>query len=117
MSPIHSNKLPMPVMVQHALQELGRRAVILRKARDLTQADLAHLANVGISTVAAIEGGHDGVSLGNVLKVLDAMELLEQAGAIFDPKSDPYMSERTERIIAHLGRATRPRTTDGGHRG
>lgn len=80
---------PMPVLVQHALAQLGERATIVRKARGLTQADLAHLADVGISTVAAIERGHDGVSVGNLFKVLSALERLEQADGLFDLTADP----------------------------
>lgn len=82
-------KSPVPVMVQRELDALALRAAIVRKARHLTQADLAHLANVGVSTVAAIEGGHDGVSIGNFLKLMSALGILEQAGKLFELQADP----------------------------
>ena len=86
-------KAPVPVLVQRALDDLAARATIVRKARGLTQADLAHLADVGVSTVAAIEGGRDGVSLGNLLKVLSALEILQQADSLFDLNADQGLIE------------------------
>lgn len=80
---------PIPILVQHSLVQLGQRIAVARKARGLTQADLAQLANVGVSTVVSIEGGFDGVSVGNLLKVLMAMNLLGQVEALCSPKEDP----------------------------
>lgn len=90
---------PTPILVQQALHEMGWRAHIVRKARRMTQEDLAHLAGVGISTVAAIEGGHDGVALGNLLKVLKALDLLDQAAGLFT-LDDPALKEFALRQIA-----------------
>ncbi|MET1113533.1 MAG: NADH:flavin oxidoreductase [Comamonas sp.] len=64
------------------------RAAVVRKARHLTQADLAHLADVGVST-AAIEDGRDGVSIGNLLKLMSALGILEQTGGLFELQADP----------------------------
>jgi len=82
---------PTPVLVQQALIGLGERLVMARKARELTQADLAILANVGISTVASLEGGQDGVAIANLLKVLSALKLLDQAQQLLQPERDPEM--------------------------
>ena len=49
-------KKPVPVLVLHSLLRMGERVKIARKARQMTQAELAQLAGVGISTVASIEG-------------------------------------------------------------
>jgi hypothetical protein len=35
---------PSPILVQQALHQMGIRAHIVRKARQMTQQDLAHLA-------------------------------------------------------------------------
>lgn len=51
---------PVPVDVHNALQSMADRATVARKARGLTQADLARLSNVGLSTISSIEAGHDG---------------------------------------------------------
>ena len=61
-------------------------------APSLTQAELAQLACVGISTVASIEGGYDGIAFGNVLKVLDAMGLLAQSEELFSLQTDPEIA-------------------------
>ena len=79
------------MLVQYALIGLGERLAMARKARELTQADLAILANVGISTVASLEGGHDGVAIANFLKVLSALKLLDQAHQLLQPERDPEM--------------------------
>jgi len=79
---------PIPVLVQRKLDNLALRAVVARKARRLTQQDLAHLADVGLSTVASIEKGHAGVAMGNLVKVLSALDLLHQLDALFDPMHD-----------------------------
>ena len=67
-----------PVLVQQALWGLGGKLAQRRKAMRLTQSDLALQAGVGLSTVVSIEKGHDGVSTGNLCKVLDVLGLLEQ---------------------------------------
>jgi len=53
--------------------------------------DLAILANVGISTVALLGGGYDGVAMANFLKVLSALKLLDQAHQLLQPERDPEM--------------------------
>ena len=80
-----------PVLVERVLLEVGSRVALARKARELTQADLAQLADVGVSTVASLEAGYHGVSLGNFLKVLKGLDLLEQADGWLAPALDPAM--------------------------
>ncbi len=86
MSTIKANVIP--VLVERSLIELGSRVAIARKAREWTQADLAQLADVGVSTVASLEAGYHGVSVGNFLKVLKGLDLLEQVGGWLDPSLD-----------------------------
>jgi transcriptional regulator with XRE-family HTH domain len=80
---------PYPILPGRALLELGERFATARRVRRLTQADLAGLAGVGISTIASLEGGHPGVSVGNVLKVLDALDLLADVGEWLRAERDP----------------------------
>ena len=84
---------PVPVDVHIALQSMGDRATVARKARGLTQADLARLSNVGLSTISSIEAGHDGVTLASLLKVLSALDLLDQADQLFCLEKDPAFIE------------------------
>lgn len=90
---------PTPVLIQQALIGLGERLVMARKARELTQADLARLANVGISTVASLEGGHDGVAIANLFKVLSALKLLDQAHQLLQPERDPELVRFAQRTL------------------
>ena len=98
-------KTIMPVLVQHRLRTLGERLALARRARELSQIDLAHLADVGVSTVASLEGGHHGVSFGNLLKVLKALDLLEQVDSWLLPHLDPAVVEQGVRAVLPRGRA------------
>ena len=94
-----------PVLVENGLIKLGARAAIARKARALTQADLAQLADVGVSTVASLEAGYHGVSVGNFLKVLKALDLLEQVDEWRAPARDPsVVSVATKKLAVRHGR-------------
>lgn len=97
MSTIHIH--PIPVLVENSLVGLGSRIAIARKARALTQADLARLSDVGTSTVASLEAGYHGVSVGNFLKVLKALDLLTQVDNWLPPSMDPaVVSFATRRL-------------------
>lgn len=106
---------PVPVVVKHALSRLAERATVLRKARRLTQADLAHLADVGLSTIASIEAGHDGVTMASVLKVLSALDLLEQADRLFELDGDQALIEYGRRQLLQPN-ASRPTDAKPGGR-
>ena len=97
---------PVPVDVHIALQSMGDRATVARKARNLTQADLARLSNVGLSTISSIEAGHDGVTLASLLKVLSALDLLKQTDEIFCLEKDPAFIEYGRE---HLSKSARGR--------
>lgn len=112
MTKIRQPKPSVPVLIQHKLAEMGARVTVVRKARRLTQTDLAHLADVGVSTIASIEAGHDGVSIGNLLKVMSALDLVFQADGLFELTADPgLMAFGKERLAPspqfRLGRPPR----------
>lgn len=90
---------PIPVLIENSLIGLGSRIAIARKARALTQADLARLSDLGTSTVASLEAGYHGVSVGNFLKVLKALDLLTQTDGWLSPSIDPaVVSFATSRL-------------------
>jgi transcriptional regulator with XRE-family HTH domain len=97
-----SKARPVPVVVGGALERLGVRVTLARKLRGLTQEELGHLADVSTSTVRSLEGGADGVALGNLLKVLQALGLLAQIEKLLDPGDDPE-------TVAYAERHLRPR--------
>lgn len=74
--------------VASALSNLGHRLAIARKARELTQEDLASAAGVGLSTLRKVEAGAQGVAVGNVLRILQALGLLAQVDELLDPQRD-----------------------------
>lgn len=66
----------LPFEAEDVLLALSARVRVARRARLLTQADLASKAGVGLSTVVAIEKGTPTVQMGYWLMVLWALDLL-----------------------------------------
>lgn len=79
---------PFPILPSRALQDLGERVALARRARGLTQHDLAHLAGVGASSIVALEKGHPGVALGTLARTLDALGLLAEIDELLAPQRD-----------------------------
>ena len=90
---------PVPVVVEGTLERLAIRARMARRLRGMTQEELGHLADVSTSTVRALEAGADGVSLGNFLKVLQALGLLSQVEVLLDARNDPETLAYAERKL------------------
>lgn len=89
-----------PVLVKSALQRMGTRLTIARKLREMTQEELATLSDVSPSTLRSLEEGADGVSIGNFLKVMQGLDLLEQIDDLLDARRDPETAPFAQR---HLG--------------
>jgi transcriptional regulator with XRE-family HTH domain len=98
-SPRSAKARPVPVVVGSALERLGLRVTMARKLRGLTQEELGHLADVSTSTVRSLEDGADGVAIGNLLKVLQALGLLAQVERLLDPRDDPETLAFAERKL------------------
>lgn len=82
------NPAPFPILPSRALQDLGERVALSRRARGLTQRDLAHLAGVGTSSIVALEKGHPGVALGTLARALDVLGLLAEVDGLLAPQRD-----------------------------
>jgi len=91
-----------PVLVKASLQRLGQRLIFARKLRDMTQEQLAHLSDVSLSTLRSLEDGADGVALGNCLKVMQGLNLLDQIDELLDPRRDPETASFAQRQIGGL---------------
>jgi transcriptional regulator with XRE-family HTH domain len=61
---------------QTVLTELGARIERTRLERDLTQAQVADAASVGLNTLRRLEGGQ-GATLTNLIRVLRALDLID----------------------------------------
>ena len=77
----------LPLPAEDALSRLGGRINRARRARYLTQADLASKSGLSLSTMAAIESGSPTVQVGfyfSVLFALDALEGIEKVAVLAD---------------------------------
>lgn len=70
----HSAK-QLPFIVEESLAALGKRISLARRARALTQPDLAEKAGISLSTLLAIEKGAPTVQIGSVFSALWALGL------------------------------------------
>ncbi|WP_420992389.1 helix-turn-helix domain-containing protein [Cupriavidus sp. 30B13] len=87
------------MLVKASLESLGQRLILARKLREMTQEQLASLSDVSPSTLRSLEEGADGVSIGNVLKILQGLHLLAQFDELLDPRRDPEVTHFAERQL------------------
>jgi transcriptional regulator with XRE-family HTH domain len=72
-----ASRAMLPLPAEDALLRLGSRLNRARRARYLTQADLASKSSVSLSTIRAIESGSPTVQTGFYLCVLFALDMLD----------------------------------------
>lgn len=93
----------LPFEVEDILASLGQRVSAARRARGLTQPDLAAKAGIGMSTMVAIEKGAPTVQFGFWLSVLWALDLLEGFAQLAqlgrDPASAALMEEHLPKRV------------------
>lgn len=87
------------------LRELGARIERTRLERDLTQAQVADAASVGLNTLRRLEAGN-GATLTNLIRVLRALDLIDGL--------DRLVPEPVESPIQQLRRARRVRRRASG---
>ena len=67
-----------PLPAEKLLRVLGERICLARRARKLTQPDLAAQVGVGLSTLRQIETGAPTVQIGFYVSALWALDLLDE---------------------------------------
>ena len=67
------------------LQELGSRIAHARLSQNLTQVALAEKAGVSKNTIQRLEKGAAATQLGNLLRILRALNLIGRLEALFPP--------------------------------
>lgn len=96
-----------PHLAVEVAERLGILVSVARRQRLWTQADLAAKAEVGLTTLAAIERGGLQVQLGHWLKVLWAVDQLHRLAELSRPDGDAtgveLMVERLPKRV-HLRR-------------
>ena len=77
-----------PVPVRRALSKLGDDVRDARKRRRIPMALLAERASISRTTLANIEKGDAGVSLGNYARALFSLGLLDRLADLADARHD-----------------------------
>ena len=78
------------IYVSRSLQKLGSDIKSARLRRRLPMALVAERAGISTKTLASIEKGETGVSLGNVAAVIYAMGIGTPFSEILDQKNDAF---------------------------
>ena len=84
----------LPLPAEDALLRLGGRINRARRARMLTQSDLASKSGISLSTLAAIESGSPTVQMGFYLGVLFALDVLGGLDKVAVLADDPALVNR-----------------------
>jgi transcriptional regulator with XRE-family HTH domain len=79
----------LPLAVARALRKLGHDLSVARKRRRLTMALVAERAFISRLTLARVERGDPGVSLGIYATVLFVFGMADRVGELADPGKDP----------------------------
>jgi transcriptional regulator with XRE-family HTH domain len=100
----------LPRAVRRAMQSVADDLADWRKLRGLTQAQLAERAGVSLNTLHRLERGDPGVSLGNVLRILRGLGVLDALPRALDPYETDIGRLRSGE---HLPQRVRPRKLTG----
>lgn len=80
---------------EHLLAELGARVAAERLAQNLTQAELAERAGLGLRTVQRLEAGASATQLSGLLRVLRVLGLVERLATLLpEPRPSPVALAR-----------------------
>lgn len=77
---------PTPLAISRALTDVGESVRTWRRLRELTVAETADRAGIGVSTLQRLEHGQGG-TLETFLRVARALGVLEQVTTALDPMS------------------------------
>jgi transcriptional regulator with XRE-family HTH domain len=102
-------KTALPIPVRHALKKLGDDISVARRRRGISTALLAERAFTTRPTLAKVERGDPGVSLGVYASVLFVLGLTERLAQLVDPAHDPLGQSLEEERLPK--RIRTPRST------
>ena len=95
---------------QNFFKNLGKRIRELRKARLLTQEELAELANLHPTYIGAIERGEKNLSIQTLLKIAEGLEV--EINDLLAPISGQAAGEREAALLEILALLERKGTKD-----
>jgi transcriptional regulator with XRE-family HTH domain len=95
-----SRALPaLPAALTRSLRKLGQDLSAARRRRRLTMALVAERAMISRTTLARVERGDAGVSMGIYATVLFVLGMGERIGELADPRTDEVgLALETERL-------------------
>jgi len=103
-----------PLAVRRAERQIAGHIATWRKLRGLTQTQLADRAGVARGTLQRVEAADGGVSVGNLLRVLRALGLLDSVPRSLDPLASDVGRLRSEERLPQRVRPRRLRVDDDG---
>jgi transcriptional regulator with XRE-family HTH domain len=99
----------LPLAVRRALDKLGRDLSAGRRRRRLTMALVAERAMVSRSTLARVERGDAGVSIGIYATVLFVLGMADRIGDLAEPGADAVgLALEEERLPQRVRTPRRP---------
>jgi transcriptional regulator with XRE-family HTH domain len=100
----------LPPTIARVLRKLGHDLSVARRRRRLTMALVAERAFISRLTLARVERGDPGVSLGIYATVLFVFGMADRIGELADPTKDPVGVGLDEEHLPRRVRSPRPRT-------
>ncbi|MDM8083309.1 helix-turn-helix transcriptional regulator [Cellulomonas cellasea] len=97
-----------PIAVTRAMEELGESLATWRRLRELTTAEAADRAGIGVKTLQRLEHGQ-GATLESMLRVARALGMLDQITAAADPLSSDVGRLRAAEKLPTRVRRKEPR--------
>lgn len=98
-----------PIPVRRALRKLGRDIRDARRRRRIPVELMAERASMSRTTLARVEKGHSGVSMGNYARVLFVLGLVDRLAELADVRTDTVGLELEEEELPQ--RIRRPRAS------
>jgi transcriptional regulator with XRE-family HTH domain len=106
------SKTAMPQPVKRALRKLGTDISVARRRRDISTLLMAERAFINRNTLAKVEKGDPGVSLGIYASVLFVLGMADRLAELADPARDPVGQDLEEERLPK--RIRMPRTASRG---
>ena len=105
----------LPLGARRALTKLGLDISAARRRRRLSTALMAERAFISRNTLARVEKGDAGVSMGIYASVLFVLGMADRLGELADAAGDPVGLGLEEERLPRRIRSVRPRIPDAGH--
>lgn len=107
----------LPIPVRRALRKLGPDIRDARRRRRIPMAVMAERASISRTTLAKVERGDPGVSLGSYATVLFALGLVDRLAELADPRHDATGLElEAEHLPQRIRRPGKVRSADSPER-